>query len=105
MRTNEKQHDMESYTFNVKECNAMIIEINDKKFYIIFAQFKQQQKEIDRNTVETIIVRRDQSKHCTSFDVARSQMALAYGEDGLPHWYVLSVFVPAIPVQGIRAAI
>ena len=37
VRTNEKQNDLESYTFNVKECNAMIIETNDKKFYIICA--------------------------------------------------------------------
>ena len=40
----------------------MTIEINDKKFYIIFAQFKQQQKEMDRNIVEAITVRTDQSK-------------------------------------------
>ena len=38
VRTDEKRNDLESYTFNVKECNAMIIEINDKKFYIIFVQ-------------------------------------------------------------------
>ena len=73
VRTDEKRIDLESYIFNVKECNAMIIEINDEKFYIIFAQFKQQQKEKDWNTVETIIMRTDQSNpaqwgHC--FDVA-----------------------------------
>ena len=62
VRIDEKQNDLESYTFNVKECNAMIIEINDKKSYIIFVQFKQQQKEMDRNTMETIIMRTDQSK-------------------------------------------
>ena len=73
VRTDEKRNDLESYIFNVKECNAMIIEINNKKFYIIFAQFKQQQKEMDRNTVETIIVRTDhQSRHSGTqcFDVA-----------------------------------
>ena len=51
----------------------MITETNDKKFYIIFAQFKQQQKEMDRNTVETIIVGADhQSRHSGAqcFDVA-----------------------------------
>ena len=55
VRTDEKRNDLESYTLNVKECNAMINEINDKKFYIIFAHFKQQ-KEMDRNTMETIIM-------------------------------------------------
>ena len=39
VRTNEKRNDLESYTFNVKECNAMITETDDKKFYIIFVQF------------------------------------------------------------------
>ena len=57
-----RQLDETSMPFNGKECNAMTIEINDKKFYIIFAQFKQQQKEMDRNIVETITVRTDQSK-------------------------------------------
>ena len=40
--------------FNVKECNAMIIEINDKKFYIIFAQFKQQQFEESQTVCDTV---------------------------------------------------
>ena len=46
---------------NVKECNAMIIEL-DEKFYVKFAQFEQQQKEMDQNTMKTINVRTDQSK-------------------------------------------
>ena len=60
--TSLHQLDETSLKGNVKERNAMIIELNDKRFYIIFAQFKQQQKEMDRNTVETITVRTDQSK-------------------------------------------
>ena len=52
VRTNEKQNDLESYTFNVKECNAMLIETN-KKFYIIFAQFKQQQFEESQTVYDT----------------------------------------------------
>ena len=35
---NDENVDETSLTFNVKECNAMITETNDKKFSIIFAQ-------------------------------------------------------------------
>ena len=59
--------------FNEKECNAMITETNNKKFYIIFAQFQAAAEGNDRNTVETIIVRQtSQSRHrgTQCFDVA-----------------------------------
>ena len=99
VRTNEKRNDLESYTFNVKERNAMIIEINDKKFYIIFAQFKQQQKEMDRNTVETIIMRTDQSKHCTSFDVAYVACEARWLERMAKMAYLMGMFLPCLYLQ------
>ena len=50
----------------VEEEKSDVIERNiielDEKFYIKFAQFEQQQKEMDRNTMKTINVRTDQSK-------------------------------------------
>ena len=51
-----------SMHFKVKEYNAVTTEINDKNYYIIIAQFKQQPKEMDWNIVETITERTDQSK-------------------------------------------
>ena len=53
--------DETSMHFNVKEYNAVTTEINDKNFYIIIAQFKQQPKEMVWNIVETITERTDQS--------------------------------------------
>ena len=64
--TSLHQLDETSLPFNMKEHNVMTIERNiielDEKFYIIFAQVKQRQKEMDRNTMKTINVRTDQSK-------------------------------------------
>ena len=56
-----RQLDETSLKGNVKECNAMSVEL-DEKCYIKFAQFEQRQKEMDRNTMKTINVKTDQSK-------------------------------------------
>ena len=46
IKRNTIELDETSLEGNVKERNAMIIELNDEKFYIIFAQFEQRQKEM-----------------------------------------------------------
>ena len=81
VKTDEKQNDLESSTFNVKECNAMITETNDEKFYIIFAQFKQQQFEESQTVYDTDSWRLWWSEACSTLLVRTSSMTTRRSTD------------------------
>ena len=69
--TSLHQLDETSLKGNVKERNAMIIELNDEKFYIIFAQFKQRQKEMENSPISQCLYLHKTEN--VADDVAKSQ--------------------------------